>query len=216
MPCDWQKSIICPIYKKGDKLVCNNYKSISLLCVPHKLFTSILQDEVKWRKRLKQGDGLAPLFFNLVLEHVFRQLYSDTRGTLEYKSVHKVGYADDINLIGRSWTAVKEVFEDLNKEGKRVGLKINESKTKVLIQAKTSRQLEEWINLGGDNVEVGADRTYMGTHLINKHKELVETKAQIQAANKAYYSNLSLIKFHDINWRVWVTLYKTLICSILA
>ena len=46
MPCDWQKSIICPIYKKGDKLVCNNYKSISLLCVPHKLFTSILQDEV--------------------------------------------------------------------------------------------------------------------------------------------------------------------------
>lgn len=70
---------------------------------------------------------------------------------------------------------MKEVFEDWNKEGKRVGLKINESKTKVLIQAKTSRQVEERINLGGDNVEVGADHTYMGTHLINKYKELVET-----------------------------------------
>jgi hypothetical protein len=47
MPREWHTSIICPIHKKGDKLVCNNYRSISLLCVPHKLFTSILQDEVK-------------------------------------------------------------------------------------------------------------------------------------------------------------------------
>jgi len=40
--------------------------------------------------------------------------------------VHKVRYADDINLIGRSLTAMKEVFEDLNKERKKVGFKINE------------------------------------------------------------------------------------------
>jgi hypothetical protein len=46
--------------------------------------------------------------------------------------VHKVRYADDINLRGRTLTAVKEVFEDLNKEGKKVGLKIKESKTNVL------------------------------------------------------------------------------------
>lgn len=37
--------------------------------------------------------------------------------------MHKVGYADDINLIGRSLTEVKEVFEGLNKEEKKVGLK---------------------------------------------------------------------------------------------
>jgi hypothetical protein len=78
---------------------------------------------------------------------------------VEYKSVHNVRYADDINLIGRSLTAVKEVFEDLNKERKKVGLKINESKTKVLIQAKTSRQVKQRINVGGDNMEVGTDHT---------------------------------------------------------
>lgn len=108
------------------------------------------------------------------MEHAIRQLCSDTRGTLEYKSVHKVGYADDINLIGRSLTAVKEISEDLNKEGKKAGLKINESKTKVLIQAKTSRQIKERNNFGGDNVEVGTDHTYMGTHLTNKNTESVE------------------------------------------
>jgi len=65
-------------------------------------------------------------------------------------------------------------------------------------------------------MEVDTDHTYIGNHLTNKNKELVGMQAQIQAANKAYYSTLSLIKFCDIKCRVQVTLYKTLICSILA
>jgi Reverse transcriptase (RNA-dependent DNA polymerase). len=47
---------------------------------------------------------------------------------LKYKSVQMVRLADDINLMGRSLKAANEVFEDLNAEGKKVGLKINESK----------------------------------------------------------------------------------------
>jgi hypothetical protein len=35
--------------------------------------------------------------------------------------------------MGRSLRAVNKFFEDLSTEGKKVGLKINESKTKVLI-----------------------------------------------------------------------------------
>jgi hypothetical protein len=49
---------------------------------------------------LKQGDGLAPLLFNLVLEYVIRKFQVDTRRTLEYKSVLIVVYADDIDFIG--------------------------------------------------------------------------------------------------------------------
>ena len=28
---DWQKSVICPLLKKGEKVVCDNYRGVTLL-----------------------------------------------------------------------------------------------------------------------------------------------------------------------------------------
>jgi hypothetical protein len=70
---------------------------------------------------LKQGDRLAPLLFSLLLEYVIRKLQIDTRHTLEYKSMQ--GYADDINLVGRSLRSVEEISEAREMEGKKSVLK---------------------------------------------------------------------------------------------
>ena len=55
---------------------------------------------------------------------------------------------------------------------------------------------------------------YSGYLHKNKNEELTAVQARIQAANRAYLSMLSLMKCCDINWRVQVTLCKTLIHSI--
>jgi len=42
LPEEWKKSIIVPIYKKGDKIVYSNYRGISLLPATYKMLSNIL------------------------------------------------------------------------------------------------------------------------------------------------------------------------------
>jgi hypothetical protein len=42
LPDQWEKSIIVPVHKKGDKTNCNNYCGISLLSTSYKILSNIL------------------------------------------------------------------------------------------------------------------------------------------------------------------------------
>ncbi|GFU80410.1 transposon TX1 uncharacterized 149 kDa protein [Trichonephila clavipes] len=81
---------------------------------------------------LRQGDLLACLLFNLVLEKCIRDSGLYRSSTLWNRSLQLLAYTDDIDIIGRSEKAVKEAFQALEISAANMGLTINEDKTKFM------------------------------------------------------------------------------------
>ena len=44
---DWRKSVICPIYKKGDRTACENYRGIALMSHVRKLCERVLEERLR-------------------------------------------------------------------------------------------------------------------------------------------------------------------------
>ncbi|GFV94016.1 hypothetical protein TNCV_3573691 [Trichonephila clavipes] len=86
-----------------------------------------------WRK---QGNlELTRITFLLILkpplEKVARDYSVNTKGNIFNKSI-QLAFADDIDIIARTPTALRQAFLSLGKEALRIGLKINENNTKYL------------------------------------------------------------------------------------
>ncbi|KAK0154090.1 LINE-1 retrotransposable element ORF2 protein [Merluccius polli] len=48
VPLDWQTGVVVPLFKKGDRRVCSNYRGITLLSLPGKIYSGVLERRVRW------------------------------------------------------------------------------------------------------------------------------------------------------------------------
>ena len=53
VPANWKKAVIVPMHKKGNQMICSNYRGISSLSIPSKVYTRILDGMVRDRTESK-------------------------------------------------------------------------------------------------------------------------------------------------------------------
>ena len=77
----------------------------------------------------------------------------------------------DIILISHNMTDMKTMIKELNRESKKCGLKINITKTKILINKKVKHTK---ITLDGEDIEILNSYVYLGFSLqeVNKSSEI--------------------------------------------
>ena len=65
VPKAWSRAVVVPLHKKGDQLECENYRGISLLSVPGKVFTQVILGRLvravhhQLRSKAVSGEGVA-------------------------------------------------------------------------------------------------------------------------------------------------------------
>ena len=87
------------------------------------------------RKGALQGCILSPCLFNLYAEHIMRNTELDepqARIKIARRNISNLRYADDTTLMAESEEELKSLLMKVKEESKKVGLKLNIQKTKIM------------------------------------------------------------------------------------
>jgi hypothetical protein len=115
------------------------------------------------RPGVRQGD-VSTLLFDVVLEVIVRRANLQTTGTIYNKETQLLAYADDIDIVGRSQSAVQNAYLALEGGAAKVGLNINEQKTKYMIAARNNRTIRDVgqsVAIGDKHLEVVKEFVYL-------------------------------------------------------
>ena len=164
----------------------------------------------------RQGDPLSCDLFNFIMEGILRKAGVHRNGTIFYKGVQLLAYADDIDIIGRTKRDVTAAFAAIEKESAKVGLTVNEGKTKYMLSAnREARRLGSHVTAGKYNFEVVKEFTYLGTAVNSNNNVSLEIKRRITIANRCYYGLSKQLGSRALSRSTKLTLYKTLIIPVL-
>lgn len=170
-----------------------------------------LSKPLEIRNGLRQGDALAPILFNLVLDKVVKRANIYGSGTIINKSLQIMAYADDVIIVGRSRQAIEVAYTALRGEARGAGLEINVEKTKLMIVERTRRQHPTFYDIAGENIEVVNAFPYLGSIMTREANETEEVKRRILAGNRTYYALRSLVRSNLLTRTTKKHIYKTLI-----
>jgi hypothetical protein len=180
--------------------------------------TKRLSQSFETRQGLRQRDVLSTLLFNVVLEVIVRRAHLQTTDTIYNKEPQLLTYADDIDIIGRTQSAVQNAYLALEGEAAKVGLKINEQKTKYMIADRnetTIRDVRQSVAIGDKHFEVFKESVHLGSLMTPMNDVSLEIQRTIQPANRCFFELRKHLQLSRLSRQTKFTIHKTLIRPVL-
>ncbi|GBP90071.1 LINE-1 retrotransposable element ORF2 protein [Eumeta japonica] len=140
------------------------------------------------RKGVKQGCPLSPRLFTIVLDDVLRtleELVSEVRldQDAEINLPVILSFADDIIIIGDSTTVLTNIMKNLKELLISVGLKLNETKTKMLVRDPINKSIaKQTQEINGVLITPVDTIKYLGTYLTSELSRRDTIKARCKQA----------------------------------
>jgi hypothetical protein len=174
-----------------------------------------VQNEFHIQNGLRQGDALACILFNIALEKIISDANINQRGNIFYKSVQILTYADDIDIISRTPKSLQEATIALDRAARRMGLEINQAKTKYMICGTKKKHAENIFKVKHMTFERVNSFVYLGTLITTDNNTSAEINNRITLANRSYFGLVNILKAKNINRKFKVIIYNTSIKPVL-
>ena len=158
-------------------------------------------------KGVKQGDTISPKLFTACLETVFRKLSWKSGIDVNGEQLNHLRFADDVVLIANNTRKLQKMLRELDAESRKVGLKLNRSKTKYM----RSRDLKkEKITINGEEIEEVNKYVYLGQE-VNMRNDLDGEISRRKKAGWCSFMSAKDILQGSISMKVRANLFSSMV-----
>ncbi|XP_076043707.1 uncharacterized protein LOC143026815 [Oratosquilla oratoria] len=140
IPEEWNNALICPIFKKGNKRECRNYRGISLLTHIGKVYERVLERRLRhlvedrlseWQCGFRPNRGTIDLIFGKCAKRKNVESTVENVNRVEDRVVTLV-YADDVALASQNLEELQKSLNRWNNALNEYGLRLNIEKCEVM------------------------------------------------------------------------------------
>ena len=160
---------------------------------------------------LRQGCPLSPTLFNIALEWIIRRVTSEGGVKLLGNSIGALAYADDVDLIGESLHEIDAKAREFVTEAGRVGLKVNEGKTKIVHAVRGEPDGPRVVSCGGMNIEVVPEFKYLGSIITSNDEVSREISARIAAGKRCVGGLKRVLSSRKVSRKTKVRVYTVIV-----
>ena len=125
------------------------------------------------------------------------------------RNINKLRYADDTTVMSESEEELKSLLMKVKEESKKVGLKLNIQKTKIM----ASGPITSW-QIDGETVETVSDFIFGGSKITADDDCIHEIKRRLLLGRKVMTNLDSILKSRDITLPTKVRLVKAMVFSV--
>uniref|UniRef100_A0AC11DV14 Uncharacterized protein n=1 Tax=Ovis aries TaxID=9940 RepID=A0AC11DV14_SHEEP len=147
-------------------------------------------------KGVRRGCILSPCLFNFYAEYIMRNAgLEETQAGIKIagRNIKNLRFADDTTLMAESEEELKSLLMKVKEESKKVGLKLNIQKTKIM----ASSPITLW-EIDGETVETVSDFYFLGSRITADGDCSHEIKRRLLLESKVMTNLDSIFKSRDI------------------
>ena len=164
---------------------------------------------------VRQGCILSPLLFLLTIDWAMRKTTEQKKTGIQWTpwtQLEDLDFADDLALLAHNHQQMQAKTSDLANISEQVGLKIHESKTKIL---RINTENREPIRLRGKELEDIESFTYLGSILDKQGGTEADVKERIRKARTAFMQLRNIWKSKIIGINTKLRIFNSSVKAVL-